>query len=226
MTEPETDTQSDAPTTEPPPEPVAEAVGVAELGSALEAVLMIVEEPVDHLALAQAVGHPPTVVEAELHRLAAEYTAQGRGFELRQLAGGWRFYSREQYAELVGAFVLEGQQARLSQAALETLAVVAYRQPVSRSRISAIRGVNVDGVVRTLVTRGLITEFGHDAESGAILYGTTAYFLERMGLGGLEELPELAPLLPELEDLDSELERVAGQAADRESGERQEPAGE
>lgn len=230
MTEPETDTQSDAPTTEPPPEPVAEpvaeAVGVAELGSALEAVLMIVEEPVDHLALAQAVGHPPTVVEAELHRLAAEYTAQGRGFELRQLAGGWRFYSREQYAELVGAFVLEGQQARLSQAALETLAVVAYRQPVSRSRISAIRGVNVDGVVRTLVTRGLITELGHDAESGAILYGTTAYFLERMGLSGLEELPELAPLLPELEDLDSELERVAGQAADRESGERQEPAGE
>ena len=205
MTEPETDTQSDAPTTEPPPEPVAEAVGVAELGSALEAVLMIVEEPVDHLALAQAVGHPPTVVEAELHRLAAEYTAQGRGFELRQLAGGWRFYSREQYAELVGAFVLEGQQARLSQAALETLAVVAYRQPVSRSRISAIRGVNVDGVVRTLVTRGLITEFGHDAESGAILYGTTAYFLERMGVQSLEDLPELAPYLPDMDDLEDEL---------------------
>lgn len=236
MTEPEADTQADESTTDPEADTqvddaAVEAVAAADLGAALEAVLMIVEEPVDHLALAQAVGHPPSVVEAELHRLAEEYTAANRGFELRRLAGGWRFYSREQYADLVGAFVLEGQQARLSQAALETLAVVAYRQPVSRSRISAIRGVNVDGVVRTLVTRGLITELGHDAESGAILYGTTAYFLERMGLGGLDELPELAPLLPELEDLDSELERVAGQVGEQESGGResdgaQEPAGE
>lgn len=188
-----------------------------ELRPALEAVLMIVDEPLDHVTLAQAVGHPPDDVLSALRDLAAEYTAQGRGFELRELAGGWRFYSREQFADVVGGFVLEGQQARLSQAALETLAVVAYRQPVSRSRISAIRGVNVDGVVRTLVTRGLIEELGHDGESGAILYGTTSYFLERMGLGGLDELPELAPMLPELDELDAELERVAQETVEREA---------
>ncbi|SKB08621.1 SMC-Scp complex subunit ScpB [Aeromicrobium choanae] len=206
-----------------PAEPDASGVPAADerpsvdLRPGLEAVLMIADEPLEHLVLAQAVGHPPVEVEQALRDLAAEYTEQGRGFELRELAGGWRFYSREEYADVVSAFVLEGQQAKLSQAALETLAVVAYRQPVSRSRISAIRGVNVDGVVRTLVTRGLIVELGNDAESGAILYGTTNYFLERMGLSGLDELPELAPMLPDLEDLDSELERVAQQTADREA---------
>lgn len=194
-----------------------EQIDPVVLRPALEAVLMIADEPLDHLALAQAVGHPPAEVEEALRGLAAEYTEQGRGFELRELAGGWRFYSREQYADVVAAFVLEGQHAKLSQAALETLAVVAYRQPISRSRISAIRGVNVDGVVRTLVTRGLIVELGNDAETGAILYGTTNYFLERMGLGGLDELPELAPMLPDLADLDGELERVAGQTAEREA---------
>lgn len=204
MTEPETTTDVSA------PEPVA------DLRPALEAVLMIADEPLEHLVLAQAVGHPPEQVDAALRELAAEYTQQGRGFELRELAGGWRFYSREQFHDIVAAFVLEGQQARLSQAALETLSVVAYRQPISRSRISAIRGVNVDGVVRTLVTRGLIDELGHDAESGAILYGTTSYFLERMGLGGLDDLPALAPMLPDLEDLDGELERVAGVVTERE----------
>ncbi|WP_313409706.1 SMC-Scp complex subunit ScpB [Aeromicrobium sp.] len=188
-----------------------------ELRPALEAILMIADEPLEHLVLAQAVGHPPTDVERTLRELADEYTEQGRGFELREVAGGWRFYSRESFADVVAAFVLEGQQAKLSQAALETLAVVAYRQPVSRSRISAIRGVNVDGVVRTLVTRGLIVELGNDAETGAVLYGTTSYFLERMGLSGLDELPELAPMLPDLEDLDSELERVAQQTAEKEA---------
>jgi len=190
---------------------------VVELRPALEAVLMIADEPLEHLVLAQAVGHPPAEVERTLRELADEYTEQGRGFELREVAGGWRFYSRESFADVVAAFVLEGQQARLSQAALETLAVVAYRQPISRSRISAIRGVNVDGVVRTLVTRGLIIELGNDAETGAILYGTTNYFLERMGLSGLDELPDLAPMLPDLEDLDSELERVAQQTAEQET---------
>lgn len=190
---------------------------VVELRPALEAVLMIADEPLEHLVLAQAVGHPPAEVERTLRELADEYTEQGRGFELREVAGGWRFYSRESFADVVAAFVLEGQQARLSQAALETLAVVAYRQPISRSRISAIRGVNVDGVVRTLVTRGLIIELGNDAETGAVLYGTTNYFLERMGLSGLDELPDLAPMLPDLEDLDSELERVAQQTAEQET---------
>ena len=193
------------------------AVLNVDLRPGLEAVLMIAEAPLDHLTLAQAVGHPPAEVEAALIELSAEYTEQGRGFELRELAGGWRFYSREEFAEVVSKFVLEGQQAKLSQAALETLSVVAYRQPVSRSRISAIRGVNVDSVMRTLVTRGLIVELGNDAETGAILYGTTNYFLERMGLGSIEELPELAPMLPELDDLEVELERVAGEVAQAES---------
>ncbi|UUI67528.1 SMC-Scp complex subunit ScpB [Aeromicrobium duanguangcaii] len=213
----ETDEQGFTEANEPAQAPAAPERPPVELRPALEAVLMIADEPLEHLVLAQAVGHPPAEVEQALRDLAAEYTEQGRGFELRELAGGWRFYTREEYADVVAAFVLEGQQAKLSQAALETLAVVAYRQPISRSRISAIRGVNVDGVVRTLVTRGLITELGHDGESGAILYGTTNYFLERMGLSGLGELPELAPMLPDLADLDSELERVAQETAEREA---------
>ena len=169
---------------------------------ALEAVLMIADQPLDHVTLAQAVDHPPADVEAALTELAAEYTEQGRGFELRNVGGGWRYFTREEYAPVVEAFVLEGQQARLTQAALETLAVVAYRQPVSRSRVSAIRGVNVDGVVRTLLTRGLIEEAGVDASSGAVLYRTSSYFLERMGLAELSVLPEIAPMMPEIEDLD------------------------
>ncbi|MGA9714845.1 MAG: SMC-Scp complex subunit ScpB [Aeromicrobium sp.] len=177
---------------------------VLDLRPALEAVLMVADQPLDHLTLAQAVGHPPLHVQDALRQLADEYTAEGRGFELRSIAGGWRFFSREAFAPAVERFVLDGQQARLTQAALETVAVVAYRQPISRSRISAIRGVNVDGVVRTLVTRGLIEEDGTDAESGALLYRTTSYFLERMGLDSLADLPELAPLLPELDDMDEE----------------------
>ncbi|MGJ9420950.1 SMC-Scp complex subunit ScpB [Aeromicrobium sp. CF3.5] len=176
---------------------------ILELRPALEAVLMVADQPLDHLTLAQAVGHPPAEVERALADLSAEYLQQGRGFDLRPVAGGWRFFSRAEFASAVERFILEGQQARLTQAALETVAVVAYRQPISRSRISAIRGVNVDGVVRTLVTRGLIEEHGTDAESGALLYRTTSYFLERMGLGGIDELPALAPLLPEVDDPDA-----------------------
>jgi len=176
-----------------------------ELQPALEAVLMVADQPLDHLTLAQAVGHPPDDVETTLHQLAAEYDEQGRGFELRNVAGGWRYYTRDTYASAVERFILEGQQARLTQAALETMAVVAYRQPISRSRISAIRGVNVDGVIRTLVTRGLVEEAGTEAESGAVLYRTTSYFLERMGLGSLGELPDIAPMLPGLDDFDDEV---------------------
>jgi segregation and condensation protein B len=173
-----------------------------QLRPALEAVLMIADQPLDHVTLAQAVDHPPAEVEAALVELAGEYSEQGRGFELRNVGGGWRYFTREEYAPVVEAFVLDGQQARLTQAALETLAVVAYRQPVSRSRVSAIRGVNVDGVMRTLLTRGLIDEAGVDPSSGAILYRTSSYFLERMGMADLSELPEIAPLLPEIEDLE------------------------
>jgi len=171
---------------------------------ALEAVLMVADQSLDQLTLAQVVGHPPADVAEALVELAASYDEQGRGFELRNVAGGWRYYTRDEFAPAVERFVLDGQQARLTQAALETMAVVAYRQPISRSRVSAIRGVNVDGVMRTLVTRGLVEEAGVDRESGAILYQTSNYFLERMGLASLEELPDLAPFLPELSDMDDE----------------------
>ncbi len=180
-------------------------VALAELAPSLEALLMVADQPLDALTLASAVGYGVDDVTRALTDLAASYTAQGRGFELRNVAGGWRYYTREQYAAVVEGFLLEGQRARLTQAALETLAVVAYRQPVSRVRVSAIRGVNVDGVMRTLVTRGLVEEAGHDGEHGATLYRTTAYFLERIGIGSLAELPELAPYLPELDDLEDEL---------------------
>ena len=184
-------------------------VAVADLRPALEALLMVADQPLDVATLASAAGHPVDEVAATLTALADEYTEQGRGFELRNVAGGWRFYTREEYAAVVEGFVLEGQQARLTQAALETLAVVAYKQPVSRARISAIRGVNVDGVIRTLLTRGLVEEAGQDGEHGATLYRTTGYFLERIGVSSIEELPELAPYLPDMEDLEDDLADLA-----------------
>jgi segregation and condensation protein B len=185
-------------------------VAVAELRPALEAILMVTDEPLDQVRLASVVGHPVDDVEAALVALAAEYAEQGRGFDLRSIAGGWRFYSRPEFAGVVESFVLEGQQARLTQAALETLSVVAYKQPVSRARVSAIRGVNVDGVMRTLLSRGLVEEAGQDEQSGANLYRTTSYFLERIGIATIDELPELAPYLPDMDDLEDELASVAG----------------
>lgn len=177
---------------------------------AVEAVLMVVAEPVPPAALATAVGRPQTEVETALRQLQQEYQDAPRrhGMELREVAGGWRFYSAAEFGDVVETFVRDGQTARLTQAGLETLAVIAYRQPVSRGRISAIRGVNVDSVVRTLLTHGLVEESGRDEEGGATLYRTTTYFLERVGLGSLDELPPLAPYLPEmdaLDDLDGEL---------------------
>jgi segregation and condensation protein B len=182
------------------------AIPVAELRPALEAVLMVADQPLDQVTLATAVGYPVTEVSRELTALAGEYDEQGRGFELRNVAGGWRFYTRDAYAPVVEKFVLDGQQARLTQAALETLAVVAYKQPVSRARVSAVRGVNVDGVMRTLLTRGLVEEAGTDHETGAHLYRTTSYFLERIGLTSLTDLPDLAPFLPDMADLEGDLE--------------------
>jgi segregation and condensation protein B len=172
------------------------------LRQCLEAILLVVEEPVADVVLAQITERPRDEVVQTLLELSAEYTEQQRGFDLRQVAGGWRLYTRAACAPLVEKFVLDGQQAKLSQPALETLAVVAYRQPVSRSRISAVRGVNCDGVMRTLLTRGLIEEAGTDADSGAILYRTTLLFLEKMGMRTLDELPELAPLLPSVESME------------------------
>ena len=185
-------------------------VAVAELRPALEAILMVTDEPLDQVRLASVVGHPVDDVEAALESLAAEYAEQGRGFDLRPVAGGWRFYSRPEFAGVVETFVLDGQAARLTQAALETLSVVAYKQPVSRARVSAIRGVSVDGVMRTLLSRGLVEEAGQDEQSGANLYRTTSYFLERIGIGTIDELPELAPYLPDMDDLEDELASVAG----------------
>ncbi|GAA4127145.1 SMC-Scp complex subunit ScpB [Nocardioides fonticola] len=193
------------------------AVPLAALQPSLEAVLMVADQPLDAVTLATAVGYPVEEVVATLQTLAEEYTEQGRGFELRQVAGGWRYYTRDEYAVVVEKFVLDGQQARLTQAALETLAVVAYKQPVSRARVSAIRGVNVDGVMRTLLTRGLVEEAGQDAETGANLYRTTSYFLERIGVVSLDELPELAPYLPEMEDIAEELAEAAAPAVGTEA---------
>jgi segregation and condensation protein B len=175
------------------------------LRASLEAILLVADEPVPVVVLAQVLERPRNEVTAELHDLAASYVAEDRGFDLREVAGGWRFYTREDCAPLVERFVSDGQEVRLTQAALETLAVVAYRQPVSRARVSAVRGVNCDGVMRTLVLRGLTEEAGTDKETGAILYRTTGYFLERLGLATLEDLPDLAPFLPEnIEDIEDE----------------------
>jgi segregation and condensation protein B len=179
------------------------------LRASLEAILLVADEPVPVVMLAQVLERPRNEVEAELRELAAAYAAEGRGFDLREIAGGWRFYTREDCAALVERFVSDGQEVRLTQAALETLAVVAYRQPVSRARVSAVRGVNCDGVMRTLVLRGLTEEAGTDQETGAILFRTTRYFLERLGLASLDDLPDLAPFLPEnIEDIEDENPRT------------------
>ena len=165
--------------------------------ASLEAILLVADEPVPAVVLAQVLERPTGEVTDLLRATAVAYEAEGRGFDLREIAGGWRFYTREECAPVVERFVSEGQEVRLTQAALETLAVVAYRQPVSRARVSAVRGVNCDGVMRTLTLRGLVEDSGTDAETGAILYRTTSYFLERLGLAALDELPDLAPFLPD-----------------------------
>ena len=171
------------------------------LRACIEGVLLVVDEPVPDLLLAQVLERPRDEVAAELRALAGAYTAEGRGFDLREVAGGWRLYTREECAPVVERFLTDGREVRLTQAALEALAVVAYRQPVSRARVSAVRGVNCDAVMRTLTLRGLIEEQSTDPETGAILYRTTDYFLERLGLASLADLPELAPFLPdEVED--------------------------
>lgn len=168
-----------------------------ELRAALEAILLVVDEPVAEMQLAQIVEQSAERVARMLEDISARYTAAGHGFDLRRAAGGWRLYTRPEYAAYVERFVLDGQSVRLTQAALETLAVVAYKQPVTRSRISAIRGVNCDGVMRTLNTRGLIEECGTEGETGAFLYRTTALFLEKLGLNSVDQLPPLAPFLPD-----------------------------
>jgi segregation and condensation protein B len=167
------------------------------LRAALEAILLVVDEPVSEATLAEVLDQPADRVGAALAELSAEYAAARRGFDLRRAAGGWRYYTRAEQAPYVERFVLDGQQTRLTQAALETLAVVAYRQPVTRSRVAAIRGVNCDGVIRTLLTRGLVEEAGVEPDSGAHLYRTTTVLLEKLGLDSVDQLPPLAPFLPD-----------------------------
>ncbi len=202
------DVRDGGPVQDPVGGPVDDPVGgpVEDPGrrvrAAVEAVLMVADEPVAAAALARATGESVDEVDLLLRELAGEYDEAGRGFELRESGGGWRVYSRAEHADVVEAFLLDGQTAKLTQAALETLAIVAYRQPVSRARVSAVRGVSVDGVMRTLLTRGLVTEAGVEATSGATLYRTTGEFLQRMGLESLDDLPPLAPFLPE--DVDPE----------------------
>jgi segregation and condensation protein B len=184
-----------APAAEGPVEASTEAS--TEARRALEAIVMVADQPADAQLLAQLVELSPGVVEATLEALAAEYEEQHRGFRLVKVAGGWRFQSHEDLSPYVERFVLSGQSARLSAAALETLAIVAYKQPISRAQVAAIRGVNVDGVMRTLQQRGYIDEIGRDAGPGqATLFGTTAEFLERVGLNSLEELPSLGDFIP------------------------------
>ncbi|RLK54774.1 SMC-Scp complex subunit ScpB [Actinokineospora cianjurensis] len=174
----------------------------ADLESALEAVLLVVDSPAEEELLATATDQPVRRVRETLRRIAARYTEQGSGIDLRRVGEGWRFFTRDRFAPVVEKLLLDGQRAKLTRAALETLAVIAYRQPVTRSRVAAVRGVNVDGVIRTLVVRGLIEETGTDPETGGILYRTTELFLERLGLSSLEDLPPIAPLLPEVDAID------------------------
>lgn len=186
--------------------PVAHIFDPAALARSIEAILMVVDEPVTELTLASVLQVTVDQVVEALEALIPSY--EGRGFTLKAINGGWRFYSHPDCSDVVEKFVLDGQQNRLTQAALETLAVIAYRQPVSRARVSAIRGVNVEAVMKTLITRGLVEEYGVENETGAILYKTTSYFLERLGLNSLTDLPPLAPHLPDIDGLDEILDSL------------------
>lgn len=187
---------------------VEQAEGVPDLSDdrefegALESVLLVVDSPIDEKQLAGVFEQPVRRVTKALHALAARYTDQRSGIDLRRIGDGWRFYTRDRFAPFVEKLLLDGQRAKLTRAALETLAVIAYRQPVTRARIAAVRGVNVDGVIRTLVARGLIAETGTDTDTGGLLYRTTELFLERLGLSSLDDLPPIAPLLPEVDAID------------------------
>ncbi|WP_316668809.1 SMC-Scp complex subunit ScpB [uncultured Propionibacterium sp.] len=185
------------------------APNAGQVRGLLEALLIMSEEPVDEMTLAEAAGAPVGVVREALDGLARFYDESGRGFQLRRVGGGWRYHTRPEHYERIAAWVRAGGQNRLTQASMETLAVIAYLQPVPRSRVSAVRGVNVDGVVRTLLARGLVDEQGADSSTGAGLLVTTDYFLARLGLDSLAQLPDIAPLLPEASVLEAELARLA-----------------
>ncbi|HET6503131.1 MAG TPA: SMC-Scp complex subunit ScpB [Amycolatopsis sp.] len=174
----------------------------AALEAALEALLLVVDSPVSEESLAEAVNQPVARVIETLRGMTTRFTERTSGIDLRRVGEGWRFFTRDVYAPFVEKLLMDGQRSKLTRAALETLAVIAYRQPVTRSRVAAVRGVNVDGVIRTLLARGLIEEAGTDPETGGTLYMTTELFLERLGLSSLNDLPPIAPLLPEVDAID------------------------
>jgi len=174
-------------------------VRIEDLPGALEALLMVADQPLSTVALAQITGHPQSAVHTTVAQLRADYAGEAhgprRGFELREVGGGWRIYAASQWDGLVRSMLHDDSPQRLSQQALETLSVIAYKQPVTRSQVSAVRAVNVDSVMRTLIARGLIDEHSNDPETGAIFYQTTPLLLEYLGIESLEELPPLSPLL-------------------------------
>lgn len=175
---------------------------VSQLRSRAESILLVVDNPVEAEDLAGVLDATREDVDAVLREWAGELDARGSGIELRETQEGWRLYTRPHNADAVEAFVLDGTQTRLSRAALETLAVVAYRQPVTRAQVAGVRGVNVDGVMRTLTLRGLIAEVDPDDATGAHRYVTTELFLELLGIDSLSRLPDLAPLLPEVDAIE------------------------
>ncbi len=183
---------------------IAEAapMDAEELGSVLEALLLVVDSPVTIEALAAATQQPAYRIATKLQQMSEELAARDSGIDLRNTDEGWRMYTRAKFAPYVEKLLLDGARSKLTRAALETLAVVAYRQPVTRARVSAVRGVNVDAVMRTLLARGLITEAGTDEDSGAVTFATTALFLERLGLTSLADLPDIAPLLPDVDTIE------------------------
>jgi segregation and condensation protein B len=172
------------------------------LEAALEALLLVVDSPINEESLAETIGQPASRVTVALRTMAQKFTERSSGIDLRRVGEGWRFYTRDVYAPFVEKLLLDGQRSKLTRAALESLAVIAYRQPVTRARVAAVRGVNVDGVIRTLLARGLIEEMGADPETTGTLYVTTELFLERLGLSSLADLPPIAPLLPEVDTID------------------------
>ncbi|MFL0445923.1 SMC-Scp complex subunit ScpB [Corynebacterium xerosis] len=172
------------------------------LRAAVESVLLVIDTPVAPIDLARALDVEPEAIREVLAQMRDEFGARGSGFDLREVEGGWRLYTRADYSDAVEAFLLDGTQTRLSRAAMETLAVVAYRQPATRAQVSAVRGVNVDGVMRTLLARGLVAEAGEEPATGAHLYVTTNLLLEQLGIESLDQLPDLAPLLPDVDLID------------------------
>ncbi|WP_103347446.1 SMC-Scp complex subunit ScpB [Amycolatopsis sp. CA-128772] len=172
------------------------------LEAALEALLLVVDSPASEELLADTLGQPRARIVVALRTMAQKFTDRTSGIDLRRVGEGWRFYTRDVHAPFVEKLLLDGQRSKLTRAALESLAVIAYRQPVTRARVAAVRGVNVDGVIRTLLARGLIEEMGTDPETTGTLYVTTELFLERLGLSSLNDLPAIAPLLPEVDTID------------------------